>query len=366
MKPPTTAAELVNIALGVNDIYLAAAVFGLANHVQQQTLENVIFAKRRDALTLASWEHTPANVLQALSKSNEAAVQLRLANRHAANKQGMNYKKLINKKTNHSSVTEHALKLVKQAKDSDLSLSSFKTLVFGEDAAVRARVVANMALPAEYLAVFVTDRSVSVRRALATRTDLDVHIMQQLSTDSDDWVRQRLGRNSALSLALMQQLAIDKVNEVRRAITRNKNCPIKLLEQLAKDKCAWVRAGVAYQANTSSHLMRRLATDSDIDVLSGVASNQNTPASILMKLTKHEDADVRRGVILNPKARRLTLKPLLQDAYYLHRILLVSHPKLTPTDKWTLHDDPDFRVRFSVFKWFADSLHRHQMANYVS
>ena len=346
MKLPTTATELVDIAVVVGDIYMAAAVFGIANDTQQQTLEELMFAKRRNRLSLASWEHTPTAVLKALSNSNDVAVQLRLVNR--------------NKQAHHANDTANELTLVKQAKDSKLSLSGLKILSASPNAAVRARVVANSAFPASCLADFVTERSATVRRALATRADISIELMQQLSIDTDSWVRQRLGRNPSLSVALMRQLATDDIDEVRRAVTRNKNCPMSLLEQLAKDSCAWVRAGVAFQANASSDLMCSLFkaadSDTDIDVLSGVASNPNTPISILLSLTQHEDADVRRGVILNPKVGRAVLLPLLQDPYYLHRLLLVGSQKLSKTDKWSLHDDLDYRVRFLVFKWFADGL----------
>ncbi len=355
MKLPVTAVELVDIAIAVDDIYTAAAVFDIANHLQQQALERVMFTRRRDVLILASWEHTPAAVLQALTTSEDASVKLRLA-KH----QKVSNKSAVKEDASNVNITKYALELLKQAKDTSLPLAVLKTLAVDTHAAVRAKVAANTAFPAEDSAVFAQDESAAVRRALAARHDIDADIMRQLSVDSDDWVRQRLGRNPSLSLGIMQQLATDDVDEVRRAITRNKNCPIELLERLAKDRCAWVRAGVAYQVNASSDLMRELVADKDIDVLSGVASNPNTPASIQLSLAQHDDADVRRGVILNPKVERETLLPLLEDPYYLHRILLLGSSKLTASDKWSLHDDPDYRVRFLVFRWFADALKKHQ------
>jgi hypothetical protein len=101
-------------------------------------------------------------------------------------------------------------------------------------------------------------------------------------------------------------------------------------------------------------LLVELASDADVDVLSGLASNQHTPKVMLQKLALHSDADVRRGVILNPAADRETLLPMLQDAYYLHRMMLVWSKQLSLADKWSLHDDPDENVRFAVFKWFGD------------
>ena len=174
--------------------------------------------------------------------------------------------------------------------------------------------------------------------------------------------RARLGHWPADPRNVRVRPGIDADDEVRRAVTRNTNCPITLLEQLARDHCAWVRAGVAFQVNASSELMCRLFKEADIetdiDVLSGIASNPNTPSEIMLSLSQHKEADVRRGVILNPKAERATLLPLLQDSYYLHRILLVTNKRLNDSDRWFLHDDPDYRVRFLVFKWFADEFQK--------
>jgi hypothetical protein len=96
-----------------------------------------------------------------------------------------------------------------------------------------------------------------------------------------------------------------------------------------------------------------LAKDTAVDVLSGVANNPNTPQKLLKTLTVSVEADVRRGVILNQSATRLTLLPFLEDAYYLHRLMLVTNRQLKDKDKWHLCFDPDFQVRFTAFRYFA-------------
>jgi hypothetical protein len=98
-----------------------------------------------------------------------------------------------------------------------------------------------------------------------------------------------------------------------------------------------------------------LSEDKAVDVLSGVANNPNSPQMLLKKLAGSTEADVRRGVILNKSATRLTLLPLLEDDYYLHRLMLVANSKLKDKDKWPLCFDPDLQVRFTAFRYFANS-----------
>jgi pentose-5-phosphate-3-epimerase len=244
--------------------------------------------------------------------------------------------------------------------ESAMSELAISELLASEDVAVRAALASNPSFVDVHL--MIADPAPAVRRALAARADLSIHQMQTLSWDADVWVRVKLARNPALNTNTMLHLAQDQAQEVRRGVARNTHCPLSLLENFALDDAAWVRAAVAYQANANAHLLVQLASDADVDVLSGVASNQHTPKAILQQLALHSDADVRRGVILNPAADRETLLPMLQDAYYLHRMLLVWNKQLNADDKWSLHDDPDENVRFAVFKFFADRLSKDSEA----
>jgi hypothetical protein len=233
-----------------------------------------------------------------------------------------------------------------------LPIMLLKTLAQSEDSAVRAAVANNPAFVDVHF--LIADQASVVRRALAARADLSINQMQSLSMDKDVWVRVWLARNASIDRNTMLHLAQDEEQEVRRGVARNKRCPLALLEKFAVDDFAWVRAAVAYQANANADLLLQLASDQDVDVLSGVAANSHTPKTIMHQLGEHADADVRRGVILNKAADRETLLPMLQDAYYLHRMLLVWNQQLTADDKWSLYDDPDENVRFVVFKWFGD------------
>lgn len=242
------------------------------------------------------------------------------------------------------------------ADDKRLHQDMLAKLVGSTDAAVRSSVAANLALPKILVKWMLNDDSNAVRRAIAVRPDLSAASIKRLMNDTDTWVRLWLGRNTAVSRTVLEKLSTDAVPDVRRAVARNPRCPVKLLGVLAKDEDAWVRSAVAYQNNAPKYLLESLAEDTDIDVLSGVASNAHTPQPILQKLAASPEADVRRGVILNRKATRTTLLPLLEDPYYLHRLMLAASLKLKVADKWLLCGDPDAKVRFAAYRWLAGFL----------
>lgn len=242
------------------------------------------------------------------------------------------------------------------AKRPELSVARIRKLAGYPDNAVRAAIAAHPALPAALVAKLAQDTSDAVRRAVASRPDLSPDCMGQLAQDKDSWVRQWLARNPVVSHELLNKLALDIDEDVRRAVARNPQCPVMLLKTLAHDARSWVRSAVAYQAAATTSMLVRMAGDSVVDVLAGVAVNMHTPQPILRKLAHADDMDIRRGVILNPQATRNTLLPLLEDPYYLHRLMLVSCPQLTVQDKWGLRDDPDYRVRFALYQWLATRL----------
>lgn len=240
------------------------------------------------------------------------------------------------------------------AGDKRLHQNVLAKLAGNADVAVRNSVAANLALPKALVKWMLNDDSHVVRRAIAVRLDLTVASIKRLMVDTDAWVRLWLGRNPSVSRKVLEKLSTDAVADVRRAVARNPRCPVKILGELAKDENAWVRSAVAYQSNSPKYLLKVLAEDTDIDVLSGVAANAHTPQQILQKLAASSEADVRRGVILNCKATRATLLPLLEDPYYLHRLMLAGSPKLKVADKWRLCNDPDAKVRFAAYRWLAN------------
>ncbi|WP_018987052.1 HEAT repeat domain-containing protein [Methylophilus methylotrophus] len=253
-----------------------------------------------------------------------------------------------------SAASEEVLMMRVLARNRRVSKESLQRYADCDDAGVRAGVASNALTPVAIFRHLLRDKSELVRREVASRIDLSEEHIEALSSDADPWVRQRIARNPTTSLDVLYKLAVDEVADVRRAVARNTMSAVHLLNMLAEDKHAWVRSGVAYQANASQRILIKLADDKDVDVLSGVANNPNTPQTILKGLVRSTEADVRRGVILNKSATRNTLLPLLEDPYYLHRMLLVQNPHLQAQDKWSLRDDPDSQVRFSVYRWAAN------------
>jgi hypothetical protein len=242
------------------------------------------------------------------------------------------------------------------AADKRLSGEVIFRLSLHQNKSVRSATASNASASKAVINSLLTDESDLVRRAIASRSDLTARSIKILMNDQDVWVRQKLARNSIVPYKVLEALSKDPQVDVRRGVARNPHCSVKLLKVLAEDVDFWVRSAVAYQRRTPKRLLQGLADDKAVDVLSGVANNPNTPQVILKKLIASKEADVRRGVILNLSATRKTLLPLLEDDYYLHRLMLVANSKLKDKDKWQLCLDPDFQVRFTIFKYFANRL----------
>ena len=459
MKVIKTKKDLVGKAIEAADLYSAAAVYDIADSNERREVEQVMFSKRRNALLLARWEHTPASVLLGLSEyilsAGEDAKLKRLYKNpntpaEALSRQYEHEKStkqrcsliLLVAKHQHTpmsvleniarfnndieslkmlsrnasadenilmtlvsrmpiifdkNVASHLLasadvlmlihdrgdvytcatvighkncplKLIEDAeiddklpllvlrqlsKDERLSKVALAKFLKNKDSVVRCGVASNLATPKEIIRPLLDDSNAAVRRALASRKDLTIASIKVLLNDKDVWVRQWLARNLRVPKKLLAQLSLDVHDDVRRAVARNARCSAEILNTLAKDKSAWVRSAVAYQKNTPKYILELLAEDTNIDVLSGVANNHHTPQKILQKLALSAEADIRRGVILNENVTRKTLLPLLEDSYYLHRLMLVTKPQLKDKDIWHLCDDPDFQVRFMAFRHFT-------------
>jgi len=461
MRLPDNAAALVDLALKAGDPYSAAAVHAIAAGKARRKLEELMFSKRRDALALARWEHTPASVLEALCGAADEAIVVRLdknqntpaqaisklyvaeslssknssgltvlvaQHRHAslavlksiaqfendeasllavsknlaANSEVLSLlldrfesssrlEALQKNISEHPSTSPQLLeqlydkgdvyvkaavighancpqRLIDQAvqdesvliqrqlaADRRLSNEVITRLSLHQDKSVRCALASNLSAAKDVIKSLAKDDSDVVRRVIASRSDLTAQSINSLMNDQDVWVRQKLARNQIVPYRVLTKLSQDLQADVRRGVARNPRCPVKLLSVLAKDEDYWVRSAVAYQRRAPEQLLVELAEDTAVDVLSGVANNQNTTQKLLKKLAGSKEADVRRGVILNQSATRLTLLPLLEDDYYLHRLMLVANTKLKDKDKWHLCFDPDFQVRFTAFRYFANS-----------
>ncbi len=460
MQLPDSAAGLVNLALKANDPYMAAAVYAIAEDKDKTKLQAMMFSRRRDALALARWEHTPALVLEALASVADEAMVIKLdKNQNTPSEalsklyvaQGLMSKSRSNMTVllaQHRHASPAMLKHIAQfeqdeatvlalsknmaatseafailldrfanthilqalqknisqhpaatidllvhlfelpdvrikaaviahdhcpaqlieavvydenvliqrqlAADKRISHKLMASLALQQDKAVRCRLAANLALSQALIRRLAIDECELVRRLIATRVDLTAATISHLIHDTDVWVRQKLARNPIVASSVLDKLSKDSAVDVRRGVARNASCPLRLLSVLANDDNDWVRSAVAYQGKASKRLLKNLAQDSSLDVLSGVANNPNTPQSILKKLSASAAADVRRGVILNKSATRLTLLALLQDDYYLHRLMLVANHRLPDKDKWPLCLDPDYQVRFTALSYFAN------------
>ncbi len=208
---------------------------------------------------------------------------------------------------------------------------------------------------------YVSDKSSTIRKAIAQRSRLPEHIITTLAADRAKTVREALAENSVTPAMILSGLAQDQEEAVRSAALANDNCPQEaihvarleeaarpgleekpvdkltfdefisllgdentpadILAQLARHNDAWIRAGAALHRNTTADVLCSLTSDTALVVKQSLAFNRNTPSEILVRLLEAGDKSLWRALANNPalpQQQQLFLvkhadEPLLQE-----------------------------------------------------
>jgi len=390
MTAVKTAAALVDKAMASQDIYCAAAVHSLGSREQQAALEQLMFSRRRDALSLASWEHTPASVLQSLACHIEAngdehhALELRLdknANTPAlalsqlyANDQDcvnapLKLSVLIAQHTNtptavlekvvryvggseilkavskNPAATSQVLSLLlhKQKRSKDYALlakniaanpatspSVLAHIYAKGDVYARAAVIAHKNCPLELLRSALLANKNQVLRHLAVDARLSVQVLGQLASNQDQQVRCAVASNTATPQIVVKRLLNDSSPRVRRALASRTDLNKSSMKLLVKDTDVWVRQRLARNPSVSGSLLKKLLVDVVADVRRAVARNVNCPVALLKILANDSNAWVRAGVSYQSKAPKSLMLKLAKDTD-IDVLSGVAHNSHTPS-----------------------------------
>lgn len=101
----------------------------------------------------------------------------------------------------------------------------------------------------------------TLRRLFELETVPD-YLCQQLLSHPDSILRRAIADSRDTSIKTLQHLARDSDRDIRLAVAKNPNNPVHLLEQWVQNSDFFVRPAVAENPNAPTHLLEGLARDS--------------------------------------------------------------------------------------------------------
>ena len=398
MRVKKTAYTLVDKAISSGDVYSAAAVYGISDGRRRKLLENMVFSKRKELLRLASWEHTPTEVLQLLSDSEDAFVTLRLCKNPKTPSQaltdlyvksfkgiskGINLTTPIAKHqhavTNLLAIITHVnedletLKAISQnpsangqllmellsyqpqdekykvfdkniASNPSASSEALKVIYDRGDAYARAAVIAHANCPPLLLSDAESDSNVLVQRKVA-RKCVKLEVLANLVENKDTAVRCGVASNELSPQSLIKTLMDDSSFEVRRMLAKRCDLQVADIDRLMNDEDSWVRLWIARNKITPLRVLKVLSYDTCHEVRRAVASNPRCPVFLLETLAKDNNAWVRSAVAYQEKSPMRILVELAKESD-IDVLSGVANNKHTPQnilEELVQSSEPDIR-----------------------
>lgn len=360
-----TAFALVNKAIKTSDVYCATAVYSIASDEQCKILEEIMFNKRRNALMLARWEHTPALVLKALSVKNDSAIKVRLNKNPNTPAQALSELYLQDENSSkrntyvtvliaqHQHTPANVLENISYCTDTDSLMALSKNpavnvrilnslvnrqphdvlykvfdknvvanpsassdllaLIYARgDDFVRAAVIAHSHCPPFLLEQDAKDVELAIQRQLATRS-INHKLLTRLANSLDIAVRCGVAGNIAANVTLVNELINDDAVRVRRVIAMRGDLKLNNIKLLMNDTDHWVKLWLGRNHVTPRKILATLAADCHADVRRAVARNPRCPIALLVALANDASAWVRSAVAYQKNAPVRLLLGLAQD-----------------------------------------------------
>lgn len=347
MAVPTTATGLVKKALKVGDAYCAAAVYSIADSMQRNVLRSLMFGKRRDALMLARWEHTPPEVLQAISHHRndaDSALTTRLRKNPGMPsaalsglyvKEAENGSKVVNDPALTLLIARHQhtpidvlediaklddIEILKAVCNNPVTDSQLLRLLVARKPGVLDRnVVTNPSAPADlleqiYLQAYATDDAY-LRAAIIAHAHCPTALIDGVAADDDPIVLRQLAGDEHIGADVLAHLVDHDDAAVRCAAAANARLTPKQLKLLLKDKSSAVRRIVASRLDLSAVFIRHLMTDADHWVRLWLGRNPVLPPKVMRILATDAHVDVRRAIARNPRCPVVLLEMLAVDKH---------------------------------------------------
>ena len=149
-----------------------------------------------------------------------------------------------------------------------LNVDDATQLAGDDDPKVRAVVAANTCdMPTAIIRLLAQDADASVRRRVATRSDLPPDVIDRLSTDEPAVVLTLAKNRYLVKPAVLTYLVRHPDLNIRAAIATNPHLTAWQIQRLAKDSSVYVRNELAFnplmRTNTNPNTIAKVGTDDD-------------------------------------------------------------------------------------------------------
>lgn len=276
---------------------------------------------------------TPADIVEALRKSNDQEIRL-AAEVHCSQDEpewAVDIKKQADLERHH--LFRHQLAFEVKEKWAKIANDLLKL----GDTELRKRCLS--LIPYKFRMHYIKDRGYGVSMDIADSGSKSPELLVLLARDPDNHVRMEVASDKHTPVEVLTMLAMDRFVMVRRRVASNGRTPAKLLSQLAMDRDSGVRWQVARNRHTKPDVLAMLADDRVYDVRREVAANSNTPTDVASELRDFfldqicsegckgmQPSSVRRFLLTLPQCPPSILARNFRSRSWLERFAIAGNP----------------------------------------
>lgn len=168
--------------------------------------------------------------------------------------------------------------------------------------------------------------------SLAQLAEAPLSLLAHLADEKSVYVRRQVASHPALTAEILEKLAIRGDDDVRCAVADHVNTSAFTIATLAKSQYSVaVRCAAIRHPRIAPEILSTIATDPHKEVRRSVAANPRTPLQTLQLLAAHEDSETKALVAGNPATTPEMLRVFAQSRYRPVRVIVAQHPN-TPAD----------------------------------
>ncbi len=227
-----------------------------------------------------------------------------------------------------------------------------ETLLIEKDEIRNCRcMIAEKSISVDVLTRHSSEKSESVRRALAKNPAIPIHLLEKLADDQDWWVRQAVAENKNATSNILLSLAGDHNFSVRQAVAMNSNAPVEVLKHFASQDDLQILGALIRNPRIPLDILREIYTRNRSHLWEAeelIARHPLTPVSELIAYSSSYRVDILVALALNPVCPASVLDTLARGQNAKVRRALATREDVSESILQLLSDDKDLDVRLNI------------------